>query len=125
MLGVGLNVSLHAAELPVPAAGSLALAGAQVTDRDPLLRAVLRSLDDWYARWTAADGDPADSRLLEAYAAGCATLGRTVRVELPGGEQLTGEAVAVDGDGRLVLATPDGVRRPVAAGDIVHLRTAP
>ena len=123
VLGVGLNVSLRADELPVPAAGSLALAGAGSTDRDPLLRAVLRSLDDWYARWNAADGDPADSRLLETYAAGCATLGRTVRVELPGGERLTGEAVAVDGDGRLVLGTPDGVRRPVAAGDIVHLRT--
>jgi BirA family transcriptional regulator, biotin operon repressor / biotin---[acetyl-CoA-carboxylase] ligase len=124
VLGVGLNVTLHADELPVPTAGSLALAGAQTTDRDPVLRAVLRSLDDWYARWNAADGDPADCRLLEAYAAGCATLGRTVRVDLPGGEQLTGEAVAVDGDGRLVLATSDGVQRPVAAGDIVHLRTA-
>jgi BirA family biotin operon repressor/biotin-[acetyl-CoA-carboxylase] ligase len=124
VLGVGLNVSLRAEELPVPAAGSLVLAGARSTDRDPLLRAVLRSLDDWYGRWNAAGGDPTDIRLLEAYAAGCATLGRSVRVELPGGEQLTGEAVAVDGDGRLVLATAEGMRRPVAAGDIVHLRTA-
>jgi BirA family biotin operon repressor/biotin-[acetyl-CoA-carboxylase] ligase len=124
VLGIGLNVSLRADELPVPGAGSLALAGARVTDRDPVLRAVLRALDDWYGRWNAADGDPADSRLQEAYAAGCATLGRNVRVDLPGGEQLTGEAVAVDGDGRLILATPDAVQRPVAAGDIVHLRTA-
>lgn len=124
VLGIGLNVSLHADELPVPAAGSLALAGARATDRDPLLRAVLREIDDWYGRWNAAEGDPTESMLLEAYAAGCATLGRTVRVELPGDEQLTGEAVAVDGDGRLVLATPDAVQRPVAAGDIVHLRTA-
>ncbi|NUR83397.1 MAG: biotin--[acetyl-CoA-carboxylase] ligase, partial [Nonomuraea sp.] len=30
----------------------------------------------------------------------------------------------VDGDGRLVLATSEGVQRPVAAGDIVHLRPA-
>ncbi|MGW7518325.1 biotin--[acetyl-CoA-carboxylase] ligase [Streptomyces sp. NPDC054796] len=124
VLGMGLNVSLRAGELPVPTAGSLTLAGAQGSDRDPVLRAVLRSLEDWYGRWCAAEGDPSESRLLDAYAAGCATLGRTVRAELPGGEALVGEAVAVDGDGRLVLATAEGVQRPVAAGDIVHLRPA-
>ena len=35
-----------------------------------------------------------------------------------------GEAVAVDGDGRLILATAKGVQEPVGAGDIVHLRAA-
>ncbi|MGW7352613.1 biotin--[acetyl-CoA-carboxylase] ligase [Streptomyces sp. NPDC054784] len=122
VIGIGLNVSLRADELPVPTAGSLALAGADGTDRDPLLRAVLRSLEEWYGRWDEADGDPGASGAQAAYAAGCATLGRSVRVELPGGDALTGEAVALDGDGRLVLATSAGVQRPVAAGDIVHLR---
>jgi BirA family biotin operon repressor/biotin-[acetyl-CoA-carboxylase] ligase len=124
VVGIGLNVSLRADELPVPAAGSLALAGAAVTDRDPLLRAVLRSVAQWYGDWCAAGGDPGACRLHEAYTAGCATLGRTVRAELPGGREAVGEAVAVDGDGRLVLATADGVQQPVGAGDIVHLRPA-
>ncbi|MEU5596215.1 biotin--[acetyl-CoA-carboxylase] ligase [Streptomyces sp. NPDC020298] len=124
VIGVGINVSLCAEELPVPQAGSLALAGAVSTDRDPLLRAVLRSLADWYERWRSAGGDPAASGLQETYAAGCATLGRHVRAELPGDRSVVGEAVAVDGDGRLVLATEEGVREPVGAGDIVHLRPA-
>ncbi|MDX3307894.1 biotin--[acetyl-CoA-carboxylase] ligase [Streptomyces sp. NPDC054884] len=124
VVGVGLNVTLRAEELPVPQAGSLALAGAVSTDRDPLLRAVLRSLEDWYGRWRAAGGDPAASGLQETYAAGCATLGRAVRAELPGDRSLVGEAVAVDGDGRLVIATEEGVQEPVGAGDIVHLRPA-
>ncbi len=124
VVGIGLNVTLTADELPVPGAGSLALAGARTTDRDPLLRAVLRSLDHWYGEWQTANGDPAASRLQEAYAAGCATLGRTVRAELPGGTEIVGEAVAIDGDGRLVLATADGVQQPVGAGDIIHLRPA-
>ncbi|MGW1273709.1 biotin--[acetyl-CoA-carboxylase] ligase [Streptomyces sp. NPDC002491] len=124
VVGVGLNVTLRAEELPVPQAGSLALAGAVTTDRDPLLRAVLRSLEEWYGRWRAAGGDPAASGLQETYAAGCATLGRTVRAELPGDRSLVGEAVAVDGDGRLVIATEEGVQEPVGAGDIVHLRPA-
>ncbi|MEU0372777.1 biotin--[acetyl-CoA-carboxylase] ligase [Streptomyces sp. NPDC006283] len=122
VLGIGINVSLNAEELPVPAAGSLGLANAVSTDRDPLLRAVLRALEKWYTDWRAADGDPAACGLQEAYAAGCATLGRQVRAELPGGTSVTGEALALDGDGRLVLATRDGQRHPVSAGDIVHLR---
>ncbi|MEV7653554.1 biotin--[acetyl-CoA-carboxylase] ligase [Streptomyces anulatus] len=124
VVGLGINVSLRADELPAPTAGSLALAGAVSTDRETLLRAVLRSLEDWYGRWKQADGDAAASGLQAAYAAGCATLDRTVRAELPGGTSLVGEAVAIDGDGRLVLSTEDGLQQPVSAGDIVHLRGA-
>ncbi|MER7763901.1 biotin--[acetyl-CoA-carboxylase] ligase [Streptomyces sp. NPDC097619] len=122
VLGIGLNVSLTEEELPVPAAGSLALAQAAVTDRDPLLKAVLRSLEDWYGRWLRAGGDPSESGLQETYAAGCATLGRHVRAELPGGRELTGTAEAVDAEGRLVVRTADGEREAVGAGDVVHLR---
>ncbi|MGI5457373.1 biotin--[acetyl-CoA-carboxylase] ligase [Streptomyces sp. CA-249302] len=124
VIGAGINVTLREDELPVPAAGSLALAGAVSTDRDPLLRAVLRSLEEWYGRWREAGGDPGVSGLQEAYAAGCATLGRAVRAELPGDRAVTGEAVAIDGDGRLVIATGEGVQEPVGAGDVVHLRPA-
>ncbi|MFF8915344.1 biotin--[acetyl-CoA-carboxylase] ligase [Streptomyces sp. NPDC015032] len=124
VVGIGLNVSLRAEELPAPTAGSLALAGAVSTDRETLLRGVLRSLEHWYGQWRAADGDAAASGLQEAYTAGCATLGRTVRAQLPGDRTLTGEAVAIDGDGRLILSTDDGLQEPVSAGDIVHLRGA-
>ncbi|MGV9525069.1 MULTISPECIES: biotin--[acetyl-CoA-carboxylase] ligase [Streptomyces] len=124
VVGLGINVSLRADELPAPTAGSLALAGAVSTDRETLLRAVLRSLEDWYGRWKAAGGDAAASGLQAAYAAGCATLDRTVRAELPGGKSLVGETVAIDGDGRLVLSTEGGLQQPVSAGDIVHLRGA-
>lgn len=122
VIGIGLNVSLRADELPAPTAASLALAGAVSTDRETLLRGVLRSLEQWYGKWREADGDAAASGLREAYAESCATLGRTVRAQLPGDRTLTGEAVAIDGDGRLVLSTGDGLQEPVSAGDIVHLR---
>lgn len=124
VVGIGINVTLRADELPVPGAGSLALAGAATTDRDTILRTVLRSLEQWFVKWRDVEGDPAVSGLQDTYAAGCATLGRTVRAELPGDRSITGEAVAVDGDGRLVLATAEGVQQPVGAGDIVHLRPA-
>lgn len=101
----------------------LLLADAVSTDRDTLLRAVLRSLAQWYGDWVRADGDPEASGLQAAYTAGCATLGRRVRADLPGERMLEGEAVALDGDGRLVVATEGGGTEAVGAGDIVHLRT--
>ena len=122
VVGIGLNVTLSEAELPRPDATSLLLAGAAHTDRDPLLRALLRELADWYERWSAVDGDPGASGLREAYRLHCATLGRQVTLALPGGGALTGTASDVDGDGRLVVAGADGYRTAVAAGDIVHLR---
>jgi BirA family biotin operon repressor/biotin-[acetyl-CoA-carboxylase] ligase len=122
VLGIGLNVTLSEAELPRPDATSLLLAGAAHTDRDTLLRGLLRELADWYRRWSAADGDPEDSGLRDGYQLHCATLGRQVTVALPGGDTLTGTASDVDGDGRLVVVGADGYPTAVAAGDIVHLR---
>ena len=106
VLGVGLNVTTRADELPVPEATSLVLEGATTTDRDTVLRAVLRALAD-----VLGDRD------LAGYRALCSTLGRQVRVELPGGAHAEGLAEAVDDSGRLVV---DG--SPYAAGDVVHLR---
>src|SRR5205085_2011813 len=44
VLGIGLNVSTRADELPVAEATSLAMEGAAMTDRVVLLRAILRGL---------------------------------------------------------------------------------
>ncbi|MFK0232377.1 biotin--[acetyl-CoA-carboxylase] ligase [Streptomyces vinaceus] len=123
VIGIGLNVTLAEDELPVPEAGSLVLAKATVTDREPLLKAVLRALEQWYGDWRAAGGDPAASGLQEAYAADCVTLGRHVRADLPGGRTLTGTAEAVDADGRLVVRTAEDEHEAVGAGDVVHLRS--
>ncbi len=122
VLGMGLNVTLRADELPTPTSTSLALAGSACTDRDPLLRAILRELARWYGEWRAVGGDPLASGLRDAYRLHCGTLGRTVTVSLPGGRRLTGRASDVDTDGRLVVTTGDGRANPVAAGDIEHVR---
>ena len=55
--------------------------------REALLAAVLGEFERRYAAFRA-DPDPARSGLLEEYLALCATLGRTVRAELPGNRQL-------------------------------------
>ncbi|MBQ1018546.1 biotin--[acetyl-CoA-carboxylase] ligase [Micromonospora sp. D93] len=125
VLGIGLNVTLRADELPVNPTGlpatSLQLAGAVATDRDPLLRALLRAVADWYDRWRSAGGDAVASGLRDAYLAACATIGREVRVLLPNGDSLTGTATGVDPDGQLMVTTSTGART-LAAGDVLHLR---
>ncbi|WP_431728734.1 biotin--[acetyl-CoA-carboxylase] ligase [Verrucosispora sp. TAA-831] len=125
VLGVGLNVTLRADELPEHPTGlpatSLQLAGAAATDRDPLLRALLRAVADWYARWRAADGDASACGLRDAYLAVCGTVGREVRAFLPDGTDLTGTATGVDLDGRLLVGTAAG-ERSLAAADVLHLR---
>jgi BirA family biotin operon repressor/biotin-[acetyl-CoA-carboxylase] ligase len=121
VVGIGLNVSLRPDELPVPTATSLAIEGSVVVDRDPVLRAVLREFERRYVDLTRASGDAAACGLAADYRAACATLGRAVRVELPGPQVLEGTAIDVDADGRLVLDVGGG-RQTVAAGDVVHIR---
>lgn len=128
IVGTGLNVTVDADELPGPAATSLRLAGAATTDRDPLLRAILRQIATDFTAWRDAGGDVTESGLAAAYLAVCDTVGQEVRVELPGtdggsGGFYTGTAEAVDADGRLVVRS-DGEVRAVAAGDVVHVRPA-
>lgn len=121
VLDIGLNVSLRAEELPVPAATSLALAGSAVTDRDTVLRALLRELADRYRSWCEHAGDAAASGLLPAYRGICATIGREVTAHLPDGGTLRGRATDVDPAGRLVVETAAGATT-LSAGDVVHVR---
>lgn len=122
LVGIGVNVSQTAAELPVPSATSLALAGAQHTDRESVLAAVVGAVLDVVDRWTAAGGDAVAAGLADEVAAVCETLGRQVRVQLPGGGVLDGVARRLDPTGALVVAAADG-EHVVAAGDVLHLRT--
>ena len=85
VIGIGLNVTTRLAELPDERATSLALAGARTTDRETILKAILRSLARAYASWRA---DPA--ALMPAYRAACVSIGRQVRVELPGASPMRG-----------------------------------
>lgn len=121
VVGVGLNVSLREDERPVPTATSLRMAGSDVVDREPVLRAVLRDLAVRYRSWVAAQGDPAACGLLREYRETCVTLGQTVTAHLPGGRTLTGEAFDVDEAGCLLVRDDTGVH-PLGAGDVVHVR---
>jgi len=127
VVGIGVNVSTGPADLPPPGPGalpatSLRLSGSADLDRERLLAGILAGLERRYLTWSRVLGDAERSGLRAEYTGWCATLGRRVRVELPGGRLLDGLAAGVDADGRLLVSVPPGPDLPVAAGDIVHLR---
>ena len=134
VVGIGVNVSTEPGELPdrgpgaLPAA-SLLTAGAkpEALDRTPLLLAILDEFERRYLAWREAAGDPEASGLRAAYVERSGTIGRQVRAELPGGQALSGFAVGVDAEGRLLVRSSSGTGPvasvvPVAAADVVHLR---
>jgi BirA family biotin operon repressor/biotin-[acetyl-CoA-carboxylase] ligase len=120
VVGVGLNVSTRADELPDTGTSLVEVAGRPV-DRAPVLLAYLRALETRYRRWVEHAGDPVSSGLAADYLAWCSTVGADVVVTLPDGSSLEGVAEAVDWDGRLVVRTPEG-RYELAAGDVRHVR---
>ena len=131
VVGIGLNVSTEPAELSRLPAGpgpgglpatSLRAAGATALNREKLLLAILSGFERWYQAWRRAGGDPDRSGLRPEYVSRSATIGRTVRAELPGGQALSGPAAGVDSDGRLLVRVSSGAEVPVAAADVVHLR---
>jgi len=119
VVGVGLNVTTTRDELPGPEATSLLLADAAVTDRESLLRAVLRSMQRRYLAWGAgADND----ELATAYADRCTTIGSEVTVTLPDGSPLVGRATGIDPTGCLLVRADDG-EHVLSSGDVMHVRT--
>lgn len=131
VVGVGVNVDQTRAELPVDTATSLALAGVSVR-REALVVAYLRELgallgsaaveyrvEMGTSRYTASSD--LDRVVRGAYEAACSTIGARVRIHLPGGATVEGDAVGLDGSGALVVSTLTG-RRSFTAGDVVHVR---
>jgi len=119
ILGLGLNVTMTAEEAPDPAATSLSMLGAPLTDRNVLMQAVLRNLAARLSSWRNAKG--ADDMLANDYRTCSLTLGTRVRATLPGDRTVEGIAEAVDDLGRLRIDTGEQILT-VSAGDITHLR---
>ncbi len=123
VIGIGVNVSLTRAELPVPEATSLELAGGRPVDRSRLLGAILGHLGERYSDWLSVGGDAAESAVQADYRARCITLQRPVVVTPVVGPPYRGLATDVDAQGRLLVLRESGLE-VIAAADVHHLRPA-
>ncbi|MEZ5143853.1 MAG: biotin--[acetyl-CoA-carboxylase] ligase [Acidimicrobiales bacterium] len=124
VVGLGLNVNWPE-QLP-PELDAIAVSLNHVVDetvdRARLLTELLLRLEHWYGLLVGG-GDDGAAAVLRRYRELSATLGRTVRAELPDGD-VEGEAVDVTGAGHLQVRQPSGELVEVTAGDVVHLRPA-
>ncbi|HWL60239.1 MAG TPA: biotin--[acetyl-CoA-carboxylase] ligase [Microbacteriaceae bacterium] len=129
VLGVGINTAMTTEQLPVPTATSIAIESGATHGRDAcrladdVVTEYLVALAGLFARFEAARGDIDLAGLRDQLESACGTLGELVRVELPGGEDVRGQAIGIGADGSLLIATPDGGSpAEVFAGDVTHLR---
>jgi len=139
VVGIGLNVSQTADELPVPTATSLALYG-PVPDSGALRMAILTELSGVIDEWEKFG----DQALRHEFSEVCITIGQTVSVHQDlhdvddaahearrlslstdpadgssaAANQLTGVSQGVADDGGLIIQTADGEQITVHAGDV-------
>ena len=113
VIGIGINVGMRAEELPVETATSLLLEGAVDITRAEILCEVLEEFEERFLAWDRGIDD-----IQSLYAHLSATIGKSIRVEYPGGATHLAIAEAISDIGALVL--DDGTH--VQAADVVHLR---
>jgi BirA family transcriptional regulator, biotin operon repressor / biotin---[acetyl-CoA-carboxylase] ligase len=127
VLGTGLNVTLTRTELPVPTATSVLLEQPATVDRTVLLKSYLSRFATLYRSFCNADGDPAAGlaggpSLHNRVGHVLTTLGKQVRAQLPGDNEIIGHATRLDEYGSLLVVDAGGHEHVVTAGDVVHLR---
>jgi BirA family biotin operon repressor/biotin-[acetyl-CoA-carboxylase] ligase len=116
ILGIGVNVNLSPGEFPADLrrqATSLRAEAGRLVSRPELAMAVLRALDDDYARVRAGQF----TAVADEWEEHCATLGQPVVIRI-GGRCVRGQAEALDDDGALLLRSEHGHLERIIGGDV-------
>ncbi|EPR76601.1 Biotin--protein ligase [Leifsonia rubra CMS 76R] len=122
VVGAGLNLTIERDELPTSVSTSLLLEDAE-PGVDLALSSYLTELMSLFEQYREGEFDAVHSGIADAVRTECGTIGRRVRVELPGGARIFGTAETVDDHGQLVVKDDaNSSLQHVAAGDVTHLR---
>ena len=116
ILGMGVNVNLKASDFPVELrkiATSLKIESGRTMDRAQLAAAILRSLDEVYARIHAGEF----AAVADEWESRCSTLGRQVSIRM-GNRHIQGRAESLGEDGALLLRTDHGHLEHITGGDV-------
>jgi len=116
VIGAGLNVNNDKKTL-LPGATSLKEHAGETINRVNLLQEILSHIEDNYLLFQKKGA----GAIADKWRDYNVTLGRRVRVSLPG-EHIEGEALDIDEDGGLVLRTDAGILKKLTSGDVVHCR---
>src|SRR5574337_1069056 len=116
ILGIGINVNQTEADFDEELrriASSLRIEAGHPVDRTAMVRSFCESLDGWYERFLC-DGPLS---ILEHVRRRCLTLGRPVTAR-SGDQEISGLAVELESDGRLVIRDARGALHHLLAGDV-------
>jgi BirA family biotin operon repressor/biotin-[acetyl-CoA-carboxylase] ligase len=116
ILGIGVDVNLTAADFPPElrkGATSLRIERGQPLDRAALAAAILRELDQDYARATGGGFES----LADEWEAQCTTIGHEVLIQV-GERKVRGRAESLDPSGALLLRTLHGHLERIMGGDV-------
>lgn len=112
VIGCGINVA-HRPDNGLYPATCLAEQGSPATPQDLFARLVV-SMDATLHTWNQGQGL---AGIREAWIERADGLGKPVTVNLPD-RQIRGLFDGIDGEGRLILAMPDGSKQMIASGDV-------
>jgi BirA family biotin operon repressor/biotin-[acetyl-CoA-carboxylase] ligase len=118
VVGIGTNVVAAPEGTPIPAV-SLAALGVDI-GAEELFGALSDSWSEYRGIWDDGRGF---SEIREKWLARASGLGRPVSVQ-SGGAAVTGTFDTIDDSGCLIIATADGRRIPISAGDVYFGATA-
>jgi len=113
VVGIGINISQTADELPVPTATSLAQYG-PVPDSAALRTAILDELAKVISDWEQFG----DKELRDEFAKFCVTIGENIIVQHDNETTTTGVGQSIADDGGLNLINADGQAEVIHAGDV-------
>jgi BirA family biotin operon repressor/biotin-[acetyl-CoA-carboxylase] ligase len=116
ILGIGVDVNITASELPKELHGlatSLRIEAGQMIHRAELAAAILRELDNDYARIRGGEF----GELSDEWEKQCETIGKRVVIRV-GERQMAGFVESLDEDGALLLRTEHGRLERVIGGDV-------
>jgi BirA family transcriptional regulator, biotin operon repressor / biotin---[acetyl-CoA-carboxylase] ligase len=129
VIGFGINVNLSQSEFPLElqtSATSLQIHCHCAVDREELIIKVITSLEK---NWENLKSNGPQS-LLVKYKHWCITIGQTIQVQFPDGNQLQGLAYSIGEHGQLrVIPSPSDSNeqsariRDIHSGEILHIRT--
>lgn len=111
VVGVGINIGPSTIDEPT---ASVSESGG-VVSRDRLLEGIISAMAPRLADPEFVAGEMKSNN---------ATVGRRVKVSLPGGRVIVGLATGLASGGCLQVADDSGAVHEVSAGDVVHLRSA-
>lgn len=119
VLGIGINVNMDFSLFPEDlktTATSILIETGRYLDRNRLLADLCNKLEERYSRFLSKG--PAS--LIEEYRTAVETLGKRVKILLPG-RTVEGWAEGIGEDGTLIVKTPAALE-VIRSGDVLHLR---